>query len=165
MGVWQGVTRPYSSMPCGWATPETAISGVARPPGRQPLVVFYPFGHPTPYTYASQQTSAKRTNQHKCIFVFRLQQTFFFFSFHLFVFFIWFRIYLVSSLFSSNLSSFEFLHQSNQTETAKNVLLLFSDLGQRQTTSSGSRMLDHPSLEGFPVGTWGGVSQAALRAG
>jgi len=36
------------------------------------------------------------------------------------------------------------------------------DLGQRQTSSSGSRMLDHPSLEGFPVGTWGGVQSARV---
>ena len=38
-----GLTSPYHSTPCGWATPEMAISGVA---------IFYPFGHPMPYAYA-----------------------------------------------------------------------------------------------------------------
>jgi hypothetical protein len=30
-----------------------AVSGVARLQGEQPAAVFYPFGHPTPYNYAS----------------------------------------------------------------------------------------------------------------
>jgi hypothetical protein len=36
-------------MSCGWAIPETAVSGVARLKGRWPMAVFYPFGHPTLY--------------------------------------------------------------------------------------------------------------------
>jgi hypothetical protein len=43
-----GPAMPYSSTPCGWATPETAPSGLARPQSRQPATIFYPFEHPTP---------------------------------------------------------------------------------------------------------------------
>jgi hypothetical protein len=32
-------------------TPETAVSGVARPQDGRPATVFYPLGHPTPYAY------------------------------------------------------------------------------------------------------------------
>jgi hypothetical protein len=54
--VASGPTMPYPSMPCKRATPETALwpfqgwficwAGGLRP-------VFYPFGYPTPYAYAS----------------------------------------------------------------------------------------------------------------
>jgi hypothetical protein len=40
---------PYPSMPCGRATPETALQPrVAHPQGGRPAAVFYPLGHPTP---------------------------------------------------------------------------------------------------------------------
>jgi hypothetical protein len=39
------LAMPYPSMPCGWAIPETAFQA------GQPLAVFYPFRHPTPYVY------------------------------------------------------------------------------------------------------------------
>jgi hypothetical protein len=45
----------YLSMPCGQATPETALQpvlGVARPQGGRHADVFYPFRHPTLYAYA-----------------------------------------------------------------------------------------------------------------
>jgi hypothetical protein len=64
MGVWQGVAmdslklhpgppcptllRPAASQP---RNSLSAISGVTRPQGGQPVVVFYPVGHPTPYAY------------------------------------------------------------------------------------------------------------------
>jgi hypothetical protein len=35
--------------------PSTAVSGVARPQGRQSAAVFYHFGHPTPYTYGEER--------------------------------------------------------------------------------------------------------------
>jgi hypothetical protein len=44
-----GPIVPNPSTPCGQAIPVTAISGVARPQGGQPVAVFYPFGHPTLY--------------------------------------------------------------------------------------------------------------------
>jgi hypothetical protein len=43
---------------CGRVTPENglmAVSGVACPQGGQPATVFYPFGHPSPYSYDSKQ--------------------------------------------------------------------------------------------------------------
>jgi hypothetical protein len=52
--VSPGLAMPDPSMPCGRATPEKAISGVARLLGGRPAAVFYPFGHPAPYDHAFQ---------------------------------------------------------------------------------------------------------------
>jgi hypothetical protein len=38
-------------MPCGQATPKTAILGLAGLQGRRPVAVFYPFGYPKPYVH------------------------------------------------------------------------------------------------------------------
>jgi hypothetical protein len=47
---------PYSSTPCGLVTPETVVSWVSRlQGGLRPVAVFYPFGHPTPYTYEGKE--------------------------------------------------------------------------------------------------------------
>jgi hypothetical protein len=40
---------PNPFMPCGRATPLTAIWGVARPQGGQAAAVFFPLGYPTSY--------------------------------------------------------------------------------------------------------------------
>jgi hypothetical protein len=45
--VSAGLAMTSLTIPCGRATPETAL----RQNG-QPAAVFYTFGHPTPYTYA-----------------------------------------------------------------------------------------------------------------
>jgi hypothetical protein len=47
VSLWPAI--PYHSMPCMRATPETAVSGVARLQGGRPAAIFYPFGHPSPY--------------------------------------------------------------------------------------------------------------------
>jgi hypothetical protein len=39
-----------------------AILRVARPQGRRPEAIFYPFGHPTPYAYAMGATAPMLTN-------------------------------------------------------------------------------------------------------
>jgi hypothetical protein len=65
MGVWQGVAMahglpkvslwpamPDPSMPCGRATPEMAVLGVACAQSRWPATVFYPLGHLTPCAQA-----------------------------------------------------------------------------------------------------------------
>jgi hypothetical protein len=45
-------TMPDPSTPCGRATPETALWPLQGWPVRgQTAAVFYPFGHPTSYTY------------------------------------------------------------------------------------------------------------------
>jgi hypothetical protein len=36
-----------------------AISGLPRLQGKRPAAVFYPFGHPTPYTYGKSKTLRK----------------------------------------------------------------------------------------------------------
>jgi hypothetical protein len=41
-------TLPFYAL---WAGHLTAVSRAARPQGGRPAAVFYPFGHPTPYTY------------------------------------------------------------------------------------------------------------------
>jgi hypothetical protein len=46
-----GPAMPFPSTPRRRATPETAISWVASPQGRRPVAVFYPLGHPAPYTH------------------------------------------------------------------------------------------------------------------
>jgi hypothetical protein len=48
-----GPTMPYPSMPCGRATPETALQPFQ-------VAVFYPLGHPTPYAYAEQDVVDER---------------------------------------------------------------------------------------------------------
>jgi hypothetical protein len=45
------LAMPDPSRPCGRATPDTAVSGVAHPQGRRPAAVFYPFEHPMPYAH------------------------------------------------------------------------------------------------------------------
>jgi hypothetical protein len=55
--VSPGLAMPDPSMPCGRATPGTALWPLQ---GGQPAAVFYPFGHPTPYAYGfSDQVSNK----------------------------------------------------------------------------------------------------------
>jgi hypothetical protein len=44
-----GPAMPYSSTPCGLASPETVL----RLFERRSAAIFYPFGHPTPYAYGS----------------------------------------------------------------------------------------------------------------
>jgi hypothetical protein len=54
-----GPAMPNLSMPCGWATPETALQSFQGWPackGERPAAVFYPFGHPTLCAYAVRQT-------------------------------------------------------------------------------------------------------------
>jgi hypothetical protein len=65
MGVCQGVaidvnfhlsppcpTLPYYALCVGHPRNSlTTVSGVVRPQSGRPAVVFYPFGHPTPYAY------------------------------------------------------------------------------------------------------------------
>jgi hypothetical protein len=50
-----GPAMPYPSMPCGRATPETALQLVQ---GRS-AAVFYPFGHPTPNAHAMKDEIKK----------------------------------------------------------------------------------------------------------
>jgi hypothetical protein len=53
--VSPGPAMPDRSMPCGWATPETAPGpyGCFRDgPQSRPAAVFYPLGHLTPYAVA-----------------------------------------------------------------------------------------------------------------
>jgi hypothetical protein len=51
--VWQGVymdsVKFHSGPPCLTRLHHAAVSGVARPQGKQPAAVFYPLGYPTPY--------------------------------------------------------------------------------------------------------------------
>jgi hypothetical protein len=52
--VSTGPTMPDPSIPCGQASPETALRPFlveVRPQSERPAAVFYPFGHPTPYAY------------------------------------------------------------------------------------------------------------------
>jgi hypothetical protein len=49
--VLPGLALPYPSTPYGWATPETAVSGMAQPQGGRPAVVFFPLVHPMLYAY------------------------------------------------------------------------------------------------------------------
>jgi len=48
-----GPAMPNPFITCGRATPETAVSRVARPQGGRSVAVFYLLGHPTPYVSAS----------------------------------------------------------------------------------------------------------------
>jgi hypothetical protein len=50
-----GPTMPYSSTPCGQATPDTAVSCVACLQGGRPAAVFFPFGHPPPCLYVRER--------------------------------------------------------------------------------------------------------------
>jgi hypothetical protein len=52
MDVWQGVAGSGHGLP--EVSPGPAMpypSGAAQLQGTQPAALFYPFGHPTPYTY------------------------------------------------------------------------------------------------------------------
>jgi hypothetical protein len=66
MRVWQGVATDSLKFHPGPLCPTLVRPAVARPQGGQPVAVYYPFGHPTPYADvdfpAQQQNWTRKDN-------------------------------------------------------------------------------------------------------